>query len=237
VLPLSSVLLRAAALGSDNNPWFGTQYFHSKKQTQEYIHGIQEHLFLTVVSVAVGFVASMALALLVRRFHRAEGPVLGLADTVYSIPSIALFALLQPFTGLSLVGPVIGLSAYTLLILVRNILEGLRSVPAETIEAATGLGYGPLRRLLRVELPLALPAIFAGLRVATVSTVGLVTVAFALSHGGLGQVLTIGFKDNLYRQQVVDAVIGIVVIAIVLDVLLLLAQRLATPWARARTGS
>ncbi len=230
--PLSAVLLPR-----DNNPWFSTQYFDSARQTQEYLHGIREHVFLTVISVAVGFAVSMALALLVRRFRRAEGPVLALADTVYSVPSIALFALLQPITGLSLTGPVIGLSAYTLLILVRNILEGLRSVPAETIEAATGLGYGAVRRLVKVELPLALPAIFAGLRIATVSTVGLVTVAFALSHGGLGQVLTIGFKNNLYRQQVLDAVLGIVVIAIVLDLLILLAQRLCTPWTRARAGA
>lgn len=202
-----------------------------------YRHAAIEHVELTVISVVIGFVISLALALAIRRSRSAETLVLGAADIIYSIPSIALFVLLVPLTGLSLAGPIIGLSAYTLLILIRNILEGLRAVPAEAVEAATGLGYGPLRRVGLVELPLALPAIFAGLRIATVSTVGLVTVAFALGHSGLGFILINGYSTNLYKQEVLDAVIGIVIIAIVFDLLLQLAQRAATPWTRAGLGT
>jgi len=236
VLPLSSVppAWGTIAPPADNNPWFGTQYFRSAGNRREFMHGVVEQIELTVISVVVGFVVSFALVLLIRRWRLTEGPVLLLTDGIYSIPSIALFALLQPFVGYSLLGPIIGLSAYTLLTLVRNILEGLRGVPADTVEAATGLGYGAARRLVTVELPLALPAVFAGLRVATVSAVSLVTVAFALSHGGLGQVLTIAYKDNLYRQPVLYAVLGCVVIALVFDLLLVAAQRATTPWARAR---
>jgi len=220
---------------TDNNPWFSTQYFQSPSQRQEYIHGALEHIELTAISVVIGLIVALSLALLIRRFPAFEGLVVGLSDAIYAIPSIALFSLLLPFTGLSIIGPIIGLALYTQLILVRSILEGLRSVSPDAIEAANGLGYGPVRRLLKVELPLALPVIFSGIRVATVSTVGLLTVAFALSHGGLGQVLTLGYSNNLYKQQVLDAVLGIIVIAVGFDLLIQLTARLATPWTR-RTG-
>lgn len=219
------------------NPWFGSTYLSYSGNRAMYRHAVIEHIELTVISVVIGFVISLALALAVRRSRSAETLVLAAADIIYSIPSIALFTLLVPLTGLSLAGPIIGLSAYTLLILIRNILEGLRAVPAEAVEAATGLGYGPVRRVLKVELPLALPTIFAGLRIATVSTVGLITVAFALSHGGLGIILTKGYSNNLYKQQCLDAVIGIVIIAIAFDLLLQLAQRVSTPWTRSRVGA
>lgn len=219
-------------LADDNNPWFSTQFFQSPSQRALYVHAAVEHIWLTAVSVAVGFLLAFALALLVRRLPSLEGLVVGTSDAIYSIPSIALFSLLLPITGLSVVGPLIGLALYTQLILVRSILVGLRSVPTNVIEAANGMGYGPLRRLLRVEVPLAAPVMLSGVRVATVSTVGLLTVAFALSHGGLGEVLTLGYSNNLYKQQVLDAVLGIVVIALAFDVVLQLLTRSVTRWSR-----
>lgn len=219
-------------LADDNNPWFSTQFFQSASQRALYIHGVEEHVLLTAVSVLIGFIVAFGLALLIRRWGLLEGFIIGLADGIYSIPSIALFSLLLPFTGLSVIGPIIGLALYTQLILVRSTLVGLRAVSPDAVEAANGMGYGPVRRLLRVEVPLALPVILSGVRVATVSTVGLLTVAFALSHGGLGQVLTLGYSNNLYKQQVLDAVIGIVVIAIAFDVLIQLFTRLVTRWSR-----
>ena len=128
---------------------------------------------------------------------------------------------------------IVALTLYNLLILVRNALTGLRGVPEEAKEAATGMGFGWLRRVVRVELPLAVPSIMAGVWIATVNTVALVTIGFAVGHGGLGSLITQGYKDNLYRQQVMTGVIGVVLLAIVLDLILLLIQRLLTPWMRA----
>jgi osmoprotectant transport system permease protein len=219
-------------LADDSNPWFSTQFFQSPSQRELYINGAVEHIWLTAVSVAIGFVVAFGLALLVRRWSALEGLVVGTSDAVYSIPSIALFSLLLPLTGLSVVGPIIGLALYTQLILVRSILVGLRSVSADVVEAADGMGYGPVRRLFRVEVPLAAPVMLSGVRVATVSTVGLLTVAFALSHGGLGQVLTLGYSNNLYKQQVLDAVVGIVVIAVAFDLVIQLLTRVLTRWSR-----
>ncbi len=222
---------------ADNNPWFGTQFFKSASQQQLYIHGVEEHISLTAISVIIGLVVAFGAALLIRRLPTVEGLMVGASDAIYAVPSIALFSLLLPFTGLSVVGPIIGLALYTQLILIRSILDGLRSVSSDAIEAANGIGYSPTRRMFRVEIPLALPVILSGVRVATVSTVGLLTVAFALSHGGLGEVLTLGYSNNLYKQQVVDAVIGIVIIAVGFDAIIQLIARLTTPWARRQSGA
>lgn len=216
----------------DNNPWLSTQFFKSASQRELYIHGVEEHILLTAISVIIGLVVAFGVALLIRRLPILEGLLVGASDAIYAVPSIALFSLLLPFTGLSVVGPIVGLALYTQLILIRSILDGLRSVSGDAIEAANGIGYGPARRMFRVEIPLALPVILSGVRVATVSTVGLLTVAFALSHGGLGEVLTLGYSNNLYKQQVVDAVIGIIVIAVGFDVIIQIISRLTTPWAR-----
>jgi osmoprotectant transport system permease protein len=131
---------------------------------------------------------------------------------------------------------IVALTAYNLLILVRNVLTGLRGVPDEAKEAATGMGFGAVRRIFRVELPLALPSITAGLRIATVNTVALVTIGFAVGHGGLGALITQGYKNNLYRQQVMTGIVLTVLLALVLDLLLLLVQRLLTRWQRAVTS-
>ena len=197
-----------------------------------------EHVQMTVIAVVIGFFLSFALAMLVRRFPRLYGPVIGISGTLYAIPSLALFALLIPFSGVSLVTAEIALVSYTLLILTRNLVEGLRAVPTDAIEAAAGMGYTPAQRLLRVELPLALPVIFAGLRIATVSTVGLVTVAALIGLGGLGYlIVTIGTaRGSFGLTATLTGIVLAVGLAVLADLLLLAAQRALTPWARRREG-
>ncbi len=215
------------------NPWFGTTYLSDNYD--DVLTALQEHVVITVAAVFFGLVLSIPLALLAQRSRVAEGLVLGWADIIYAIPSISLLLILYSTLGLGLSSAtvIVALTLYNLLILVRNALTGLRGVPEEAKEAATGMGFGWLRRVVRVELPLALPSIMAGVRIATVNTVALVTIGFAVGHGGLGALITQGYKDNLYRQQVMTGVIGVVLLAIVLDLILLLIQRLLTPWMRA----
>lgn len=215
------------------NPWFGTTYLEDNYD--DVLAALQEHIVITVAAVLLGLVVSIPLALLSQRSRVAEGLVLGSADVIYAIPSISLLLILYSSFGLGLsrATVIVALTLYNLLILVRNVLTGLRGVPDEAKEVATGMGFGPVRRILRVELPLALPSITAGLRIATVNTVALVTIGFAVGHGGLGGLITQGYKDNLYRQQVLTGVVLVVLLAIVLDLLLLIVQRLLTPWQRA----
>ena len=192
-----------------------------------------EHIWITVVSVLLGVLIAFPLALLARRFVRLESTILGVSTGIYTIPSLALFPLLVPFTGLSPTTVVIGLALYALTVLVRAMLEGLRAVPEEVRESATGLGYGAGRLLFRVELPLALPVIMAGLRVATVSTVALTTVGSLVAYGGLGNLIKDGVNTN-FRAELFTAAVLCVLLAVVLDVLIVLAQRLLTPWTRER---
>ncbi len=191
---------------------------------------VVQHVGLTAIAVVVGFAISLALALVVHRRRRLYAPVAGAAAVLYTIPSIALFALLVPVTGFSLLTAQIALVGYTLLILLRNIVSGLDSVPDEVAEAAIALGYSPAQRLWRVELPLALPYIVAGLRVATVTTVGLVTVAAIIGQGGLGQLILNGLRTFFATPLYVGAVLSLV-LALAADVVLLRVQRLVTPWA------
>lgn len=196
-----------------------------------------EHVWLTVLAVGIGFAISMALALAIRDRPRLYGPIIGTTGILYAIPSLALFALLTPLTGLGTVLTAeIALVSYTLLILIRNIVEGFRAVPAEAIEAAEGMGYSALQRLIRIELPLALPIIVAGIRIATVTTVGLVTVTALIGLGGLGYlIVTIGVLRGSFG--ITAALTGIVLavgLAVLADIGLLALQRLLTPWARRR---
>ena len=156
---------------------------------------------------------------------------MGTATTLYTIPSLALFPLLVPFTGITATTVVIGLALYCLTILVRAILDGLRSVPADVVESATGLGYSSRSLLWRVQLPLSLPVFMAGLRVATVSTVALTTVGTLVAHGGLGNLISDGVFSN-FRAELLAACLLCVALAIALDLLLVAAQRLLTPWTR-----
>jgi osmoprotectant transport system permease protein len=198
-----------------------------------------EHVYLTVLAVGIGLVISLGLALLVRNRPGLYGPVVGVTGTLYAIPSLALFALLTPITGLGTVLTAeIALVSYTLLILTRNVVEGLRAVPADAIEAARGMGYTAGQRLLRVELPLALPVIVAGLRIATVTTVGLVTVTALIGMGGLGYlIVTIGINRGSFGlTQTLTGIVLAVGLAVAADLALLALQRALTPWARRRSG-
>lgn len=212
-----------------DNDWFCAPYWSDYRP--ELVDATVEHLWLTVVSVVAGLVVAVPLALLARRAGSAEGLVVGVTTVIYTIPSLALFSLLLPFTGLTSTTVVVGLALYSLTILVRNVLAGLRGVPDSVREAARGVGYSDLRLLLRVELPLALPVIMAGLRVATVSTVALVTIGSIVSYGGLGNLLLLAV-GNQFKAQILAASVLCVVLAVVLDLLLLGLQRLLTPWTR-----
>jgi osmoprotectant transport system permease protein len=197
---------------------------------------IGEHLLVTVIAVVAGFIISFAIALLIRRFPVLYGPVLGVAGVMYAIPSIALFVLLIPITGLSLLTAEIALVSYTLVILVRNIVTGLRQVPAEVLEAADGMGYTNLQRLWRVELPIAMPVILAGLRIATVTTIGLVTIATLIGMGGLGYlIVNIGIQRR-FATATITGVAVVVTLSVLIDLLIFEVQRRLTPWAREREG-
>ena len=211
------------------NDWICGQYLVDR--SAEIVDATVEHIWITVVSVLLGVLIAFPLALLARRFVRLESTILGISTGIYTIPSLALFPLLVPFTGLSPTTVVIGLALYALTVLVRAMLEGLRAVPEEVRESATGLGYGAGRLLFRVELPLALPVIMAGLRVATVSTVALTTVGSLVAYGGLGNLIKDGVSTN-FRAELFTAAVLCVLLAVVLDVLIVLAQRLLTPWTR-----
>jgi osmoprotectant transport system permease protein len=216
--------------GSPPNPWISVDYV--RENSGPLWAATQQHVELVLLSVGFGLLISVPLTLLLRGHRRLEGVLLGVTGVIYTIPSLALFAVLAPVTGLTVTTAVIGLTGYTLLVLVRNILTGLAGVPEEVRESARGMGMGPSRLLWRVELPLALPAIMAGVRVATVSTVALATVGVVVSNGGLGQLIFEGLNRNLYRAEIFTATVLCVLLAAVADLLLLGLERLLTPWAR-----
>jgi osmoprotectant transport system permease protein len=192
-----------------------------------------EHIYLTAIAVGVGFVLSLGAALLAHRLRHVERPFAIVSAVIYTIPSLALFQLLVPVTGLTVTTVEVALIGYTLLILFRNTLAGLRSAPPEVLEAARGMGLTQNQTLWRIELPLALPAIMAGLRVAVVSTIALATVAaFVVSQGLGGPIL--GALRLDFKTEIIAAGALAVGLAILADGLLVLVQRAVTPWASAR---
>ncbi len=194
-----------------------------------------EHIELTAIAVGIGFVIAMAAALVAYRWDWFDTPATGLFALLYTIPSLAFFQLMVPFTGLTRLSAEIALVSYTLLILFRNIIAGLRDVPPDALEAAQAMGLSRRQTLLRVELPLALPAIMAGLRIATVTTISLATVAAFIGVGGLGQPIFNAIQTG-FKTQFLAAGVLAVLLALVTDALLVVVQRLLTPWARARVG-
>ena len=234
-MPPGSVVAVSPAADTDvarcyiDNSWWCGQYWTDYRP--ELVDATVQHLWITVVSVLLGFAAAVPLALLARRNARFETLVVGGTTIIYTIPSLALFSLLLPFTGLTATTVVVGLVLYSLTILVRNVLAGLESVPAEVRESAVGVGYGSARLLARVELPLALPVLMAGLRVATVSTVALTTIGSIVSYGGLGNLL-LRAVGNQFKAQILAASLLCVALAVLLDLVLVVIQRLLTPWAR-----
>lgn len=189
-----------------------------------------QHLVLTGIAVGVGLALSLLLGIWSAQRPGLYAPVTWVTGVLYTIPSLALFALLVPFTGLSLLTSEIGLVSYTLLILIRNIVAGIRAVPAEVRESALGMGYTRRQMLWQVELPLALGVIIAGIRVATISTVGLVTVTALIGQGGLGFFILDGIQRFFSTPLIVGALLS-VLLAVALDWLLVGVERLATPWA------
>lgn len=211
------------------NPWVSWQYVHDNADT--ILTALREHVTLTAEAVVLAAVVAIPLAVAAYWFRPLSGPILALSGVLYTIPSLALFAFLAPLsTGTGLV--LTALVLYALLLIVRNSLTGLQQVPDEVRDAAQGMGYGRFARLLRIELPLALPGILTGLRLATVSTVALTTVGVLIGHGGLGELILGGFRNNFYRAEIMTGTLLSVALALVLDLILATAGRLATPWAR-----
>jgi osmoprotectant transport system permease protein len=196
---------------------------------------VLQHVTLTLLAVGIGLLISFPLAVLAHRRTRLYPPITWVTGIMYTIPSLALFAFLVPFTGLTTLTAEIGLVSYTLLILIRNIVAGLNGVPEDVKEAARGIGYTSRELLWRVEVPLALPVIVAGARIATVTTIGLVTVTALIGKGGVGFFFLAGFR-RLFPQTtaILLGLVLSVALALAAEGLLLAGQRLLMPWVRAR---
>ncbi len=218
-----------AALLDIVDPWINWDWLSTHGPL--FLDAVQQHVMLTVIAVVIGLAISLPVGVAAHLWHQLRNPVLTTFGIVYTIPSLALFVLLIPYTGLTVVTAEIGLISYTLLILARNVMVGLESVPPEILDAADGMGYRPLARLVRIELPLAIPAIMAGVRIATVTTIGLVTIGALIGVGGLGQLILRGLIENFHTPLVVATVLSIL-LALVADLALAGAQRLFVPWAR-----
>ncbi len=215
---------------SSGNPWVSWSYVRDNADT--ILAALREHVTLTVSAVVFAAAIAIPLAVVAHRVRWLSGPILALSGVLYTIPSLALFALLAPFLGIGARTVLVGLVTYALLVIVRNTLTGLRQVPPDALDAARGMGYSDTRRLISIELPLAVPGIVTGIRLATVSTVALTTVGVVAGHGGLGQLILGGFRNNFYHAEIMTGTVLCVVLALLLDLALAGAGRLATPWSR-----
>jgi osmoprotectant transport system permease protein len=194
---------------------------------------VGQHIVLTLIALGIGFAISLVLALAAYRYGRLETPIAVIAGILFTIPSLALFQLLVPATGLTRTTAEIALVSYTLLIIYRNTLTGLRGVPPDVREAAHGMGYTRRQMLLKVDLPLALPAIIAGVRIAAVTTISLATVAAFVVNTGLGAPIFTAIQNGVFKTELIAAGGLAVLLALIADGLLVIVQRLLTPWARA----
>jgi osmoprotectant transport system permease protein len=191
-----------------------------------------QHLQIVIPAILIGFVIAFALALIAHRSRWLQAPLLAVTGVLYTIPSIAFFFLLLPLTGLGRDTAIIVLSAYTLQIIFRNTVLGLNNVPASVKDAARGMGFTPRQILWRVELPLAIPEIVAGLRVAVVSTIAIATLAVLISAGGLGTQM---YASNLnFPTSIIIAAAIVILMALAFDAVLQLVERFSTPWRRAK---
>lgn len=214
-----------------DNPWLSWTYV--ERNAADLTEALGQHITLTLQAVVIAVAIAVPLGVLAHLRPRLAGSVLGLSGVLYTIPSLALFAILYPLLRDRRTTVLVGLVMYALLLLVRNVVVGLGGVDPAATDAARGLGYSRWRVLTRVELPNALPAIVTGLRLATVSTVALVTIGVIVGYGGLGQLMFRGFRSQ-YHAEVMTATLLTVAIAVIADLALWLAGRLATPWTRAR---
>ncbi|GAA1804192.1 ABC transporter permease [Planosporangium flavigriseum] len=217
------------------NPWFSWAYLRTNADTIRAL--AVEHLSLTVEAVALAVVIGMPLAVLAYWVRPLTGPILASAGVLYTIPSLGLFSFIVPIFGLSRRTVLTGLVLYALLLVIRSAVTGLSQVPADVKEAASAMGYGRLSRLLRVELPLALPAVVTGVRLATVSTVALVTVGVLVGRGGFGQLIIGGFWNNFHKAPIAAGAVLCILLAVLLDLLLAGVGRLLTPWRRTGAGA
>jgi osmoprotectant transport system permease protein len=214
------------------NGWWCTDWLHAHwGDTLQ--PALVQHIELSAIAVGIGFALALVLALAGFRFRLLDAPIGLFADFLYTIPSLALFQLLVPLTGLTVTTVEIALVSYTLLILYRNMIEGLRAVPPDALEAARGMGLTRFQTLVRVELPLAVPAIVAGLRIASVSTISIATVAAFVIPQGLGNPIFIALRQDLFKTEILAAGGLAVALALTADALLALTQRVLTPWSRA----
>jgi osmoprotectant transport system permease protein len=199
------------------------------------VEALREHFWLTFLAVGIGFAISFPLAILAFRRRHFYGPLVAASGVLYTIPSLALFSFLVPFTGLSTLTAEIGLVSYTLLILLRNIVAGLDGVSEDAREAARGMGFTQRQLLWRVEIPLAVPTIVAGLRIATVTTIGLVTVTAVIGQGGLGSLILFGLQRTFSTAIIMGAVLSLL-LAVTVDFLLIRGERLVAPWSARRAS-
>jgi osmoprotectant transport system permease protein len=224
----------SATLGEASNPWLSWSYVQD--YWPELVAAGKEHVALTVGAVVLAVVVAVPLAVLIRRLPILTGPILGLSGVLYTIPSLALISLLWPIFGLSPWTVIIALAVYGLLVVLRNIVVGLQEVPGDVLDAATGMGLTERQILTRVSLPLALPTILAGIRIATVSTVGMVTIGALVGYGGFGTLILSGFQNNFWHAQIMTATLGCVVLAVFFELLLLMVEKVAAPWTRRRAS-
>jgi osmoprotectant transport system permease protein len=228
--------LAAPADDGPGNPWFSWRYLSENGDV--ILDKLVGHSVLTAETVLIALVVAVPLAVVAYWIRPLTGPILALSGVLYTIPSLALLAMLAPLLGTTNIASVlVALVLYALLVLVRNSLAGLTGVPDEVRDAAAGMGYGRFGRLFRIELPLALPGIITGLRLATVSTVALVTVGSIIGQGGLGDLILGGFRNNFYKAQILTGALLCVALALVLDLVLAGIGRLLTPWIRGRRAS
>jgi osmoprotectant transport system permease protein len=220
----------SATLADASNPWLSWSYIED--YWPDLVAAGKEHVILTVASVVLAIVVAVPLAMVIRRAPVLSGPILGLSGVLYTIPSLALISLLWPVFGLSPWTVIIALAVYGLLVVLRNIVVGLQEVPDDVLDAATGMGLTERQILTRVSIPLAMPTILAGIRIATVSTVGMVTIGALVGYGGFGTLILSGFQNNFWHAQIFTATLGCVLLAVVFEALLLLVQRFTVPWAR-----
>jgi len=214
------------------NPWFSWTYV--VEYSQELWVAGKQHVSLTLAAVALAVLVAVPLVILVRRRPRLETPIVGLTGVLYTIPSLAMMSLLWPIFGLQPATVIIALALYALLVIVRNAIVGLEGVSGEVVEAAQAMGLTDRQLLWRVQLPLALPTILAGVRIATVSTVGMVTIGALVGYGGFGSLILSGFQQNFFHAQIATATICCVLLAATFELLLQGLQRLVTPWTAGR---